>query len=56
MIILLIFRWNGAAHRIMSMIMSRSRNEETYERRFLRARSSIWFAWRALPNERNRSA
>ena len=26
------------------------------ERRFLRARSSSWFACRALPNERNRSA
>src|SRR3954471_5547282 len=26
------------------------------ERRFFRARSSSWLAWRALPNERSRSA
>ena len=27
-----------------------------YDRRFFLARSSTWFAWRALPNDRSKSA
>jgi len=50
-------RQNGITIRSMSMNPRRvGRGQHGYERRFFRARSSIWFAWRALPNERSRSA
>ena len=63
-LIMLLILWAAPLlDRIMIKIMSMSRNRlagagrgVAYERRFFRARSSSWFAWRALPSERSRSA